>query len=549
MLKFSIDALSGAQSLLSIRQCAVIYVSMIMVQGIFRLSYRYNLGAMNVRAGHDIRSRGVSALINASVAKGHGLPTGEVVSRLNSDADTVTSMFDSGVITILDAAFYITTIPIILFCLSWQLALVALFSLPLIPWIVSRFDRRIRDLYREVQQHLGALSSLSQEAVAGARVVKSAAAERAFKQRYAELSDRYQQSSLRLARTEAIFGPALESVSAFAVVLVLLVGGEWVIAGGLSLGTFVAFQRYTQQLLWPMQALGNGIGLYQRAAASELRLGNILGLEPEPNGSRHEEMSGGVAIKFRNVEFSYPGETRAALSGVSFDVNPGQRVAFVGDNGSGKSTVVALLLGLHEASSGTVSINGIDVRDWDKRSLRRRSAVVTQDIFILSGSIRENIAFRDAEPLSDGEIAKAARTAALDDEIASFRDGYDTLVGERGLTLSGGQRQRLALARALVDRSVSLLVLDDVFSAVDSGTESRVRDALSLENPGRTEIIISQRLASVRGADHIFVFADGKIIQHGTHGNLSAQDGWYRRFFEEQKLEEELTAYAEALPQ
>lgn len=548
LVMLAIDVVSGQNKDYSLTFCAFAYVGLILTQGFLRLLYRYNLSRSNVGSGDDLRRTFCMSLFSAPVSAVERERAGDLVARASSDVDAVSGVFDQGLITLFDAIFYLIAVPIIMFTLSWKLALVALLPLPLIPLLVVRNDRKIRERYRESQQHLSALSALAQESVIGGRVIKSFSAESAIGSRYLAIGGKYVNSMLKLAKTESLFGPALEAVVAVSMLLVLLVGGTWAISGVVTLGTFIALQRYTQQLLWPMQAVGIAIGLYQRAAASSDRTEAVLAIPPEASGTLDPASGTSAAplVEFENVSFGYSQSGPPVLQHVSFSVLSGETVAIVGDTASGKSTLLSLIPKLYEASSGTVRVFSEDVKAWDLKRLRGAVAFVSQDVFVLSGPIAENIALSSNEGLAERQIEEASKIASLHLEIARLPHGYQTLLGERGINLSGGQRQRLSIARA-VAKQAPLLILDDVFSSVDSATEAAIREALRERSSSQARIIVSHRLSTVQSADKIVVLEAGRVTQCGRHRDLVAADGWYSRFCEEQRLVEDLERYSRGL--
>jgi ATP-binding cassette subfamily B protein len=547
IIKIAIDVIAGDSTVLTPWGCAFVYVAVISTQGVMRIIYRYNLSTVNVRTGDDLRISYCRRLMGAPAEVVERERTGDLVSRLSSDVDTLSGVFDQGIITFFDAMIYLIAIPIIMCCLSWKLAVVALLPLPLIPWIVTKNESKIRERYRESQENSSGLSAFSQEAILGSRILKSFGAEKLVSERYRHLGESYVNSMLRLARTEAIFSPSIEIVVAASMLLLFFIGGQWAISGAITVGTFIALQRYTQQLLYPMQALGATVGIYQRAVASSERTAAVLSTPQEESGEIVAARAGNEpVVQFRNVSFGYPGASRELLKGISFEIRAGERVAIVGPNGAGKSSLVALIPKLYAASSGEISVFGEIVSRWDLRELRAKIGFVTQDVFIFSGTVNQNVAF-DSEHVPEAvRIQEACTVASLDSEIKKFPGEYDCVIGERGITLSGGQRQRLSIARAAMKRA-PLLILDDVFSSVDSQTELSIRQKLLELVPGQTQIIISHRLSSVRDVDRILVLQDGRITQQGSHAQLISVTGWYRRFYEEQSMLEEIERYARGL--
>lgn len=547
LLKLTVDVLSGTNRNWTVLQCASVYFAVIVLQSLLRLSYRYTLGILNARSAHELRTTYGSQLLLAPLAAVEGEKTGDLVGRISSDVDTVSGVFDMGIIMLIDAVFYLSAITVVMLVLCWPLALVALLPFPLVPRLVRRNDKRIRDGYSVAQKQLGKLSALAQEASAGVRVIKAFVAERAITSRFQALGSEYVASSIKLAKTEAVFGPSMELVMVSSLVLVLLVGGAWTIDGVITLGTFVAFQRYCQILLWPTQALGISIGLYQRARASSERLEQVIKLTPEHTGGiEQQRLLGAGAVELGGVSFAYPGTGRLVLRDISLKIPAGSTFAIVGPNGSGKTTLLALLARLYEVDSGKIFVGGLDVREWSLPKLREQFAFALQDLTIFSGTVAENIGFANSDGLSPDAIVRAAERAALQEEIERFPAAYETMLGERGINLSGGQRQRLTIARALA-KQAPILVLDDIFSSVDSRTEGLIVRRLKEVAPEVTKIVVAQRLASVREADQIAVLSQGKIADIGTHAELFQINLWYRQFCEAQELSEQIEQFGAAV--
>ena len=359
---------------------------------------------------------------------------------------------------------------------------------------------------------------------------------------FRRLNDEYRDRNQRLIRTSGLFDPTLGFLSGLAALLGLYLGGHEVLVGRITLGQFVAFTVYLAMLNWPVYALGWVINLFQRGMASYERIVQLLDIEPEIHGPARAATVGPCRgeIEFRNVHFRYPGAAEPALRGVSFHVAAGSTVALVGHTGCGKSTVLSLLPRVFDPEPDSVFLDGVDVREYGLHELRRRIAFATQDHVLFSETVAANIAYGapDSEP---AEVERAASLARLDDEVRRFPKGYATLVGERGITLSGGQRQRACLARALLLGS-PVLLLDDCLSSVDTDTEEGILRGLREQAHGRTTLLVSHRVSTVRDADAILVLEDGAVVERGRHDELIALGGRYARLVREQQLEEEIEA-------
>jgi ATP-binding cassette subfamily B protein len=447
------------------------------------------------------------------------------------------------------------TVPAAMIWLSPKLALLSFVMLPLIPIFVLHSDRQIDRRFKKVQENFSRLSAIVQEGLGGVRVIKAFAREDAQLGRIRGAGLEHSMSVLSLARVQSAFGPGLDFLMSLGLVVLLWKGAPWVVEGSISLGTFVAFQRYIQKMVWPMTAIGFAISHYQKALASSARLNEVLDQSSDvrnESAGTHRVLAPFPKergrIEFRDLTFSYPGRTRPVLRNISLTIEKGMRVSFVGSIGSGKSALLNLLPRLYPCARGMLFVDERDVRDWKLEELRAQIGFVSQEVFLFSEGVLENIAFG----LHDRTVAewraqveRSTQVAAVHDEILQFESGYSTRLGERGLNLSGGQKQRLTLARAIA-RQPSILVLDDALSAVDVRTEARILSDLK-RRPGRnTEIIAAHRISTVRDSDWIVVLDQGRIAEQGTHDALLAHGrgaGIYRRFYDQQRLREELESY------
>jgi ATP-binding cassette subfamily B protein len=423
-----------------------------------------------------------------------------------------------------------------------RLTLIALIPLPFVTLSVRYFGTAIHKRFEQIQAQLSEVSAVVQEALSGVRVVRAYRQEAHEVDRFSGANEEYLRRNRVLIRLQGAFFPSMTLFLGLGSMLVLWLGSRDVIHGKITLGEFVAFNGYLVMLAWPMIAFGWVTNMLQRGLASWGRMLAVLEHEPAisdatatPAG-RAASLDG--AIEFRHLTFTYPGADRPVLADVSLRIEPGQSVAFVGGTGSGKSTLINLLPRMHEPPPGTVTIGGVDIREIPLERLRGAIGFVPQEPFLFSDTIGENVAF--GVESKDG-IPAAAAVARLDKDVADFPRGYETMVGERGITLSGGQKQRTALARAvMVDPRI--LILDDALSAVDTYTEEEILSRLRGVMRERTSIIVSHRISTVRGADQIFVLADGRVAERGTHDQLVARDGLYAAMYKKQLLEEELQA-------
>jgi len=397
-----------------------------------------------------------------------------------------------------------------------------------------------------VQAAFGTLSDRAQESVAGIRVVKGFGREELRSAHFGEANEDYRRRYARMIRYDVAFDPSIRLLAGLAFAVGLAYGGALVARGDITLGAYVAFNTYLGMLVWPMLALGWVINLFQRALASLGRLQLLLDEKPDvvdaPGALALEEPRGHLTV--RGLTFTYRPELPPALADIELDVPPGGTVGILGRTGSGKSTLANLMLRVFEPPRGTIFLDGHDVRDLRSADLRRAFAYVPQDAFLFSRSIADNIDF-DPAPHSRSDVEAAARLADVERDILTFPEGYETQLGERGITLSGGQRQRVGLARALV-RDAPILVLDDCLSAVDTATEERILSALEPVLSERTTLIIAHRVSALRHADEIFVLDDGRIVERGSHDELVAAGGEYARLFRMQQMEADLESAASA---
>ena len=426
---------------------------------------------------------------------------------------------------------------------SVRLTLVSLVPLLLLPPVFLFFGRAIHRRFERIQEHFATLSTMVQENLTGARIVRAYRQEAAQQAEFAALNREYFERNMGLAKLSAVFSPLLTLITGLGSLVVLWVGGSEVIAGRMTSGDFVAFFFYLGLLRWPMMALGWVVNLFQRGTASMGRIVRILDTEPAIAESAQPVDPGPLtgAIEFRDVAFRYPGTEREVLRDVSFLVEPGQTVALVGPTGSGKSTVIGLLTRRYDPTRGEILLDGAPLDRIPLARLRDGMGVVPQDAFVFSDTIARNIAFGLPDGVEDRTVEEAARVARLHETVEAFPDGYATRLGERGINLSGGQRQRATLARAIA-RDPAILILDDSLSAVDTHTESAILAELRDVTARRTALIISHRVSAVMNADQILVLDDGRIVERGTHDELIAAKGLYASLLQRQLLAEDLDA-------
>jgi ATP-binding cassette subfamily B protein len=458
--------------------------------------------------------------------------TGQLMSRATVDLNSVRFFLGYGLVFILQSALTILLASVAMFLLQPGLAALALLPVPYVVFVAARYGRRSRPALQEVQQRIAELTADVEENVSGVRVVKAFAAEGRQLGRFRGTVARVFDQSMVATRLRAYYNPFIGFLPNLGLAVVLLVGGRQVVNGSLSLGDFTAFYTYLLLLIAPMRQLGIALGLAQRATASGERIFELLDREPQivaPEGAPSLPAGSG-RVELRDVSFYYEGSSTPALQDVSLVVEAGTTVALVGATGSGKSTLVQLLSRLYDVTAGAVLIDGADVREVDLPSLRRSIAVVDDDPFLFSASVAENIAYGRPDA-SREEIERAAERAQAAGFVAELPAGYDTRVGERGLTLSGGQRQRIAIARALL-ADPRILILDDATSSVDASTEQAIKTALREVMAGRTTFVIAHRLSTIALADDIVVLEDGLVSARGTHAELLDRSPLYAEIAE-----------------
>ncbi len=484
----------------------------------------------------DMRTALYSKLVRLSFGYYDRHQTGQVMSRATVDLQGVRFFLGYGLIFFFQHIFTIVGVGILIFVVSWQLALISIAIAPALIAVAYRYSHVSHPLLRDVQQKMADVATVAEENIVGVHVVKSFAQEQAEQDKFERRSEAVFSQSVKANRQRAFYVPALSFLPLLAQAAVLLIGGHMVANGTLPLDDFVRFNLYLGMLVMPLRSLGMWIGQAQRATASGERIFQVM--------DEHEEIkdtpdarplpAGPGLVRFEAVTFGYDA-ARPVLQDVDLQLDAGRVVALIGHTGSGKTSLASLVPRFYDAQSGRVTIDGADVRDVTLLSLRSEIGIITQDPFLFSATVRENIAFGRPDA-TDEEVENAARHAQADEFIAMLPDGYETVIGERGITLSGGQRQRVAIARALVV-DPRILILDDATASVDATTEAKIREGLREAMKGRTTIIIAHRLSTIALADEIVVLKDGHVAARGTHDDLIDTNDVYREIYEHGLLE------------
>jgi ABC-type multidrug transport system fused ATPase/permease subunit len=531
------------------RQKLWVFVAAIVALGVARAvlmaARRLISGRQALAVEMDMRQGLYSHLVRLSFGFYDRHQTGQLMSRATVDLQGVRFFLGYGLIFFFQNVLTVLSVTAVLLVFDWKLALIALAVTPLLVVLAYRYSHIAHPTLREVQQKLADVATVAEENIVGVHVVKSFAQEPQESAKFHARSEDVFRQTLRANRQRALYVPFISWVPLLAQGAVLLVGARMVTSGQLTVGAFVAFNLYLGMLVMPLRSLGMWIGQSQRATASGERIFQIMD-EPEDIAERPgatELPPGGGHLRFEDVVFEYL-EGRPVLDGVSLDVPAGRTIALIGQTGSGKTTLTSLVPRFYDVTSGRVTVDGADVRDVTLTSLRRSIGVISQDPFLFSATVRENITF-GAPDLDDAEVERIARLAQAHEFVAELPEGYETVIGERGITLSGGQRQRLAIARALaVDPRI--LILDDATASVDATTEARIRTGLREAMQNRTTLIIAHRLSTIALADEIVVLDEGRIAARGTHDELLETTPVYRDIYEHGLLERRFADAVEA---
>ncbi len=541
VIRFTIDYLAESFTMQSLFQLAGLLLSLALMKGVFQYWMRWTLIGISRDIEYDMNNDLFGHLMRLSQRFFDSYRTGDLMSRATNDMNAVRLLLGPGIMYTVDVLLTFVTVLAVMSATDWRLTCFVFLPIPLVSFTVSYFGRRIHDRFQVVQERFSDISSLVQESLGSVRIVRAYAQEAEEVHRFEQLNEQYMGQNFKLIRLWGKFYPLLEVLVGLTYVIVLWYGGRKVLQGDITLGSFVMFMTYMAMLTWPMIGFGWVVNVIQRGVASLERLNELLKQRPSTADSEITDFSiSGVRgdIEFRNVTVYYPSSERPVLSNIDLDIPAGQTLAIVGPTGSGKTTLVNLVPRLIDPREGRILVDGIDARKIPLEVLRSAIGFVPQETLLFSQTVQENIAFGRPEA-EDWQVTEAARVADIGRDLEEFPEGFQTVVGERGITLSGGQKQRTALARAIL-RDPRILILDDSLSSVDTVTEERILTQLRVLMRNRTTLMISHRISTARHADQIVVLAGGRIQERGTHEELLALEGHYFRLHQKQLIEEEL---------
>jgi ATP-binding cassette subfamily B protein len=540
----AVDELSKAITRGTLVRYGLLFVAASAVEGVFLYLQRSIIIGASRRIEFDMRNDFYEHLQKLPVSYYQEQRTGDLMSRATNDLSSVRMLMGPAVMHSVSSLIVVTGAFIMMLRIERFMALIALTSVPAIIIMVKFFGQRIHVRFKAVQDYFGDISARVQENLAGVRVIRAFTQERNEIGIFKAMNRQYVERNRSLIRLTATFYPALHALIGFMFVFIFFLGSRRILAHTMTIGSFVAFQFYLGRMIWPLIALGWVINLFQRGMASMQRLHEVWSVEPGVLPDDGTPLEGEIRgdIDIRDLTFSYPSSTQPVLKNINMQVRAGETIGIVGRTGSGKSTLLSLITRTFDPPPGTIFLDGTPIETMPLRQLRGLTGMVPQETFLFSESLAENIRFGRGDA-TDAEVDEAARLAGLSTDVAGFPQRLFTVIGERGITLSGGQKQRTAIARALV-RNPLVLILDDSLSAVDTATEERILNALKEVRKGRTALVVSHRVSSVKDADHIIVLDEGRIVERGTHESLLAHGGYYADLYRRQTLEEEIEEIA-----
>lgn len=539
---FANDYQRGVLTMASATKYAILTIVTGLMVAVARYFWRNFIIGNSMRVDYDLRKDFFWKLTSLSQNFFNTHKTGDLMSLATNDINAVRMTLGQGIIMFIDSTFLlILNLIMMIVTTNVLFASKVLFTIPLIILLVTRFGGVIHSHFKAVQAQYGKITDRAQENFSGIRIIKAFGQEEENEKLFREENQKYYDKNIELAKLQSFFNPFIQVLSNLSYLFLLFFGAKEVMAGTMLLGEFIAFNAYLGLMMWPARALGMVIVFMQKGAASMDRLTNIFKTQPEivdrADAIELDNIKG--EIEFKNVSFKYAKDLPYALKDISFKIEPGKTLAILGRTGSGKSSIVNVLLRLYDLDQGEILVDGHNIKDLTLNSLRENISYVPQDDFLFSKTVKENIEFHYEEELDMAMIEKYAKIAGIYDDVMDFKDGFDTILGERGVTLSGGQKQRVSIARALA-KEKNVLIMDDSLSAVDTQTEEEILENLSKDEGHVSKIIISHRVSTIQNADEILFIEDGAIVERGTHDELVKLGGRYEKLYEDQLLEQKI---------
>jgi ATP-binding cassette subfamily B protein len=514
-------------------------ISFAIIRGLFMYFMRQTIIVMSRKIEYDLKNEIFNHYQQLDQTFYRNNRIGDLMSRISEDVSRVRMYVGPALMYSINLVITIILVLVVMFAVNTRLTWLVIAPLPILSYAIYKINNLINTRSDAIQEQLSGLTSFVQEAFSGIRVIKAFATEENNSLAFEKQTQIYREKQMHLAQVDAFFFPLMVFLTGLSSLLTIYIGGIEVIAGRATLGNIAEFIIYVNILIWPVTSLGYTSSLIQRAAASQARINDFLNTKPSLNFHPESDCIFEEAIQFKEVSYTYPGKEIPAIASISFTLKKGSNLAILGTTGAGKSTLIQLLLRIFDPTAGEILIDGKNLNGLNLKKWKDQIGYVPQDVFLFSDTIENNIAFgaQASDPQLNEKIKLAVQQASLEDAITGFKDGLKTRVGERGITLSGGQKQRVAIARAFI-KNPSLLILDDCLSALDTQTESDILEKLQQLKKGKTSLIISHRVSSVKDADRILVLHSGKIIEEGTHEDLMKLNGSYSEIYHKQILEQ-----------
>jgi len=540
IMGLAIDSLRGTPDKSGLLKYTLLFLLVMLIQSVFRFFMRYILIGVSRKIEYDIRNDYFSHLLKLSQNFFNRVRTGDLMARATNDLNAVRGMLGPGILYSANTLLLFIMASVIMFSINVKLTLLALIPFPLIAISVNIIGKKIHSIFRKIQEQFSAMETKVQEVLSGIRIIKAYNREENEQKIFKDLNYEYVLRNKKLITLWSLFFPAMHFIGGVGILIILVYGGKQVIDNKITLGDFVAFTEYLLMLIWPMMALGWVINLFQRGTASLRRINKIINekshIEDYKKSYEITEITEGIEIK--SLNFKYPDTDELVLNDINIKIPAGKSLAVLGKTGSGKTTLINLITRILEPPDNTVFIDGIDIKNIKLKNLREIIGLIPQEPFLFSDTIKENIKFGNKK--ADRErVNKAAETSGINKEIEEFPNKYDTILGERGINLSGGQKQRLTISRALI-KDPEILIFDDALSSVDTSTEEKILSNLKKIKKGKTCIIVSHRISTLRQCDFIVVLKEGKIVEKGTHTELIKLKGLYTDIYNKQLITEEL---------